>query len=275
MVVPFVSCEVSGDFGGGGQVEPPNCARVEGTHGFGYQYVMDLFGKALRAFHHGKSDAEMIITRDDGWQDAHSPGLYFAPEPFDFERPALAHVQGPILDVRCGAGRHVAWLQAQGRRAFGVDASQGAVEVCQARGLTDVYRADVMRGAIPDLPAAPETITLFGNNVGIGGTCAGSVRLLRKLHTICAQGGRLILTGLDVRKTENPVHLEYHAANLAKGRRRGEITIRLAYDGEADAPFDWFHPEPYEVEEIAAQSGWTITRLEPRGAFFWAVLKRD
>jgi len=120
-----------------------------------------------------------------------------------------------------------------------------------------------------------ETITLFGNNVGIGGTCAGSVRLLRKLHTICAQGGRLILTGLDVRKTENPVHLEYHAANLAKGRRRGEITIRLAYDGEADAPFDWFHPEPYEVEEIAAQSGWTITRLEPRGAFFWAVLKRD
>ena len=236
---------------------------------------MDLFGKALLKYHRGHTDALIRIIRDDGWEDAHSPGIYFEDEPFAFERPALGLIDGPTVDIGCGAGRHVRWLGANGHDAYGLDFSEGAVEVCRLQGLTNAARCDVMTGSMPDLPFQPQNLTLFGNNVGIGGTFDGSVLLLKNLRALCSRGGRLMLTGINVRETETPEHLDYQAANLAAGRRRGEIRIRLLYEDEEGPEFAWFHPEPNEIEELASLSDWQVERLEPSGAFFWAVLRRD
>lgn len=236
---------------------------------------MDLFSKALLKYHCGQSDALIRIIRNDGWEDAHSPSLYFTDEPFTFERPALAHIDGPTVDIGCGAGRHLRCLGSNGYDAFGLDISEGAIEVCRLQGLKNVAQCDVMTGAMPDLPFQPRNLTLFGNNVGIGGTFDGSVRLLKNLRQICSPGGRLMLTGINVRETETPEHLDYQEANLAAGRRRGEIKIRLLYEDDAGPEFAWFHPEPNEIEELALLSDWQVERLELMGAFFWAVLRRD
>ena len=144
--------------------------------------VMDLFGDALLDYQNGRRGDPLVIRRDDDHTDAHSPGLYFMREPFAHEADLLEHVEGPVLDVGCGAGRTVLWLQGHGVNTTGVDLSAGAIETCRLRGCRDVRRIDATSGlgGGPEWPAF-RTAILFGNNLGIGGTYEGAERLLRSV----------------------------------------------------------------------------------------------
>ena len=57
--------------------------------------------------------------------------------------PPHAHV----LDVACGAGRHMRWLQAQGHTVTGVDRSPEAIAACA--GLGELIDADIENGPWP------------------------------------------------------------------------------------------------------------------------------
>lgn len=52
-----------------------------------------------------------------------------------------------VLDVACGAGRHVRWLRAQGCAVVGVDVSQEALSACT--GLGELVCADLENGPWP------------------------------------------------------------------------------------------------------------------------------
>jgi len=238
-----------------------------------YPSRMDIFGAALLDFQRGVRGERLRIHRDDGFVAEDSPNRYFQPDPWSYEEPALALVTGSVLDVGCGAGRHLLWFEKQGIDATGIDASPEAIEVCRLRGCKNVIELDVMAGFDEgELPSA-NTITLFGNNVGIGGTFEGACALLRTLGRLVEPSGRLLLTGIDIAATGNPIHLAYHQQNIAMGRRRGEIEMQFEYKGEIGAPVLWYHPEPSEVEEIASASGWEIEKLVTlETGFFWAAL---
>ena len=188
----------------------------------------------------------------------------------------MAHVAGHVLDVGCGAGRHLLWLERRGITATGVDASDQAIKVCQLRECKNVFELDIMSSFEPSMLPQAATITLFGNNVGIGGTFDGACALFRTLGRLAEPEGRVILTGIDIAATENPAHLAYHERNIAAGRRRGEIKMRFEHKGRTGPWIPWYHPEPSEIEEIAASSGWAVITLEILGpGFFWAILKRQ
>lgn len=237
---------------------------------------MDIFSLALRDFLDGVRNVPFRIHRDDGWIVEDSAASYFETDPWPHEAPALAHATGHVLDIGCGAGRHLLWFGKQGMDATGLDASPIAVETCNLRGCTSVFEFDIMSGARP--PALPpiDTITLLGNNVGIGGTFEGACRLFRNLAAMGQAHSRLIVTGIDIRATTNPAHRAYHASNIEAGRRRGEISMRFEYKGQTGPWIPWYHPEPCEIDEIAAASGWTISEVDVLGSgFFWAVLTRQ
>lgn len=54
---------------------------------------------------------------------------------------------GAVLDVACGAGRHLRWLAAQGHRVTGVDRDAQAVE--PLRSLGEIVVADIENGPWP------------------------------------------------------------------------------------------------------------------------------
>jgi hypothetical protein len=157
-----------------------------------------------------------------------------------------------------------------------VDASAITVEVCKRRGCTNVTQTDIMTAERdPGLPPF-DTITLFGNNVGIAGTFGGACDLFRRLAGWGTPATRIIVTGIDIRATDNPVHLAYHIRNIEAERRRGEIEMRFAYKGRIGPWIPWFHPEPCEVEEIANASGWRIEHADVlESGFFWTVMARQ
>ncbi|MCK4414566.1 MAG: class I SAM-dependent methyltransferase [Candidatus Eisenbacteria sp.] len=53
----------------------------------------------------------------------------------------MSRVRGRILDVGCGAGRSMLYLQQKGRAVTGIDISPLAIEVCRRRHLSRKHAA--------------------------------------------------------------------------------------------------------------------------------------
>ena len=137
----------------------------------------DVFGLALQDHLDGKTAGTISVRRDDGFVDTHDAGLYFAAEPQAHEASVLKAVAGPVLDIGCGAGRHVLWLQAAGVDVAGLDISPGAVQVCRRRGCQRHCWGGVgrsirwIRGRLPH-----RNRTSLCNTHCLGPACAGAGR---------------------------------------------------------------------------------------------------
>ena len=96
---------------------------------------MDTFGKALMVHHLDNSITDYLVERDDGFSDVLSLDAYFtdyAQFPEDL-KVALKHVSGRVLDIGCGAGKVILYLQDR-FHVVGMDISHVALQVCQLRG---------------------------------------------------------------------------------------------------------------------------------------------
>ncbi len=113
----------------------------------------------------------------------------------DADRSVLSRCSGAVLDVGCGPGRFVRAATALGIPALGLDIAGTAVALSLRRGgpalMRSVFEAAPAEGRWP-------TVLLMDGNVGIGGDV---VRLLTRVHSLLAPGGRLLVeAGSDVKR---------------------------------------------------------------------------
>jgi SAM-dependent methyltransferase len=146
----------------------------------------DAFGAALLAHHEGRNDGRILMLEvDDGRaMPAMAPPEFFkAPsEWFPWEVDILEDLEGPVLDLGCGAGRHALYLQTQSLAVTGVDVSPGAVDVCRRRGVRDVRLADLRT---PPDDERWGSVLLMCGNLGLAGGWDETRELLNRLHGLC------------------------------------------------------------------------------------------
>lgn len=220
-------------------------------------------------------DAVEVVERDDGFVMGGAGSLYFAPVrrwPSTAERRALRLVRGRVLDVGCGAGRVLLELQARGREVVGIDPSPLSVEVCRRRGGRDVRVA-----RLEDVDASFglfDTVVMFGANLSLLGGRAKGRRLLRLLHTLTGERGRIVGSTLDVYDTEDESHLAYHRRNRAHGRMSGQLRLRIRYRDLASPWFDYLFLSQDELRDLVDGTGWRLARtiVDPPG--YVAVLEK-
>ena len=135
----------------------------------------------------------------------------------------LERVEGPVLDMGCGPGRHLAALRAAGKRGLGVDLSPVAVRLARDRG------AQAMTGDVfADVPGRYRTALLLDGNIGIGGAPAA---LLRRACELLEPDGRVVV------EVDPP------------GARTYRTRIRIE---SHDAVSEWFAWARVSVDGIAA-----------------------
>ena len=223
---------------------------------------MDLFADALWQFHE-TGRADLRIERDDGYFRREDVSWYYTTWR-DFpshERAALKFARGRVLDIGCGAGRHTLYLQRRGLRVTALDVSPRVVELARARGVKDARVANVCK-PLPFRDGKFDTVLLFGNNLGIGGTLSKFRAMLRELHRVTSPHGRILATTCQP-STTNPVHRAYLQNNLACGRALGQLRFRLVFDGKRGTYFDLLLLAPTDLMQIAAQEKWELTRVFP------------
>jgi SAM-dependent methyltransferase len=210
-----------------------------------------VYGRLLnRAALHAAGDGpphEGLLRRADGRAEPLPLARWLGPVD-DADAEVLERVEGSVLDIGCGPGRHVAELQKAGHPCLGIDLSPVAVEITRGRG-ADAFRGSVFEH-VPDA-GAWDTALLLDGNIGIGGEPA---TLLERARALLAPGGA-VLTELD-----------------PPGSRTGVTRIRLEAPGIVSEWFPWAHVSVDTAAEVAAEAGlepdWT---LRSGGRWFTAL----
>ena len=232
--------------------------------------MTDVFGDALLRYWHGERNQPLLVRRDDGHVSSSSPSIWVEDALWPVEAAVLGEIRGRVLDIGCGGGRHLVPLIERGVEVTGLDISPGALSVCRERGAEALILGDVIQAPMP--ARGFETALLFGNNIGMGGTPEGIMRMLSRLRRHISE--TVILVSVDVSATRSPQHLAYRNRNLALGLSPGSQLLRIEHDGRVGPWFRWLHPRPDELRLLAACAGWSVARLDasPRGPYA-AVLK--
>jgi SAM-dependent methyltransferase len=159
----------------------------------------------------------------------------------------LARAGGPVLDIGCGPGRHLAALQGRG---LGVDLSPVAVRIARGRGV------DAVLGSVFEhVPGAGtwRTALLLDGNIGIGGAPAA---LLHRTRELLAPGGTALV------ELEPP------------GARTRRTRVRLEAAGVVSEWFPWATVGIDGIDALAAGTGFAPAERLAAGGRWFAALRR-
>lgn len=237
--------------------------------------AQDAFGHELLDYLAGKNSYE-IIERDDGmFSVGLGAALYFS-QYADWSAPekrAMEFVKGRVLDIGCGAGRHALYLQEQNFDVHGIDNSPGALEVCRRRGLIKASLMPLTQ--VSRKLGVFDTVLMMGNNFGLVGNPKRAKWFLRRLKGMTSPEARIIATTRDVRQTDVPEHLEYHARNRAQGKLLGQVRIRVRYKRYVTPWIDLLMVSKEELQEIVNGTGWTSSdTIDDERGLYVAVLEK-
>jgi SAM-dependent methyltransferase len=216
--------------------------------------AMTLHGKSLLDFYKGDRKSEIILRRDDGFETVIPISIFFRSEtellPGEFE--AINQSEGHVLDIGAGSGIHSLLLQSRGLRVTAIDIDPNAVKIMIDNGIKDARCADVMQ-----FQGGPfNTLLMLGHGIGMTENIQGFNSFLDHAVNLIGNDGQLLMNSVDVRQTDDPVHLNYHQANKKKERYIGEIRLQFEYKGERGPFFDWLHLDPQTLEKLSAIKNW-------------------
>ncbi|MDC6366646.1 MULTISPECIES: class I SAM-dependent methyltransferase [Flavobacteriaceae] len=200
--------------------------------------MADVLGKALMDYHQGNytEDIKTFSSLDE--EDVLPlPYLFrnFEEMP-KLEQKALELAYGNVLDVGCGAGNHALYLQQKGFAITALDNSQGAIEVCKARGVHSVCSIPILEYNKTQF----DTILLLMNGIGLAGTLPNLDTFLKHLSTLLRPNGQILLDSSDIiymfDQDEDGGHWIPNNGNYY-----GEVTFTMSYMGQNSMPFPWLY----------------------------------
>jgi len=223
--------------------------------------LTDPFGRALLDAMDGRH-GQVSVERDDGWRDEYPVVLYLngAQSWAPATRAALEALDGRVLDVGAGAGRHASFLAARGCDVVALDSSPGAVEACRRQGLDAVLGAVGEDGVLNG--DRFDAMLLLGHNLGLLESPERARAALTWMGERTAPGGVLIGDGLDTTLAEEASWGGYNARNREQGRRAGQSRMRIGYAGDLGDWFEYWLVSPLDLEEAVRGTPWRVERVE-------------
>ena len=118
-----------------------------------------------------------------------------------------------VLDLACGAGRHLRALEARGLRPVGADFSEDLLAAARRKGPWELVRCDMRR--LPFRDGAFRVVTLFFNSFGYFDTEEEDASVLHEVARVLVSGGGLYLDVMS------PTELARHIVPRSETARDG------------------------------------------------------
>jgi SAM-dependent methyltransferase len=211
----------------------------------------DILGTALLDYYHGNY-TEDIITETNISEEDELPLPYFFrkfSEMPPIEQKAIQLAYGNILDVGCGVGSHALYLQEKGKQVTAIDTSEGAVKVCNLRGVLDARHIDLLQ--LKD--ETFNTILLLMNGTGIFQKLEFISVYLQHLKSLLAIDGQILIDSSDLKYMYDEG--EDGGIWIPGNSYYGELEFIMKYKGEESEPFDWLYLDENIFESACLASG--------------------
>lgn len=235
----------------------------------------DPLGRAMYDHQRGERSGELVY-RDGGEAEVHDVrDTYFRPSEdwSDDWRRRLGALEGPVLDVGCGAGTNAAWLQDRGQEVVAIDVSPNAVRAAQARGIQDVSVMDMFD---LDFPRDRfRSVLAKGTQLGLAGSLPGVQAILADLAVVTDRAGVAIVDSYDPAWLDPETFIGYRPDPRRGVARRVFHFEYRGPDGGREVgrtlSFVLFGPErledtlvgtPWELADVWPQEGYYRARLE-------------
>jgi SAM-dependent methyltransferase len=226
--------------------------------------AIDIFGKAVLDFQNGNYTSD--ITTYSSLEEKDTMPLPYLFRNFKempiLEQKALQLCKGKVLDIGCGAGSHSLYLQEKGLIVTALDHSQGAIEVCKKRGITNSILSDFY-----DFKNGKfDTLLLLMNGIGIVGKLENLNMFFAHLKSLLNPKGQILLDSSDIiymfDEDEDggywiPDNTNYY----------GEVNFTMMYKGEKSTAFDWLYINYNTLQRAAMANNFTCELIK-EGAHF-------
>ncbi len=194
--------------------------------------MKDLFGEALLDYQNGNYTVDIITSTSISEEDVLPlPYLFrnYAEMP-KLEQKALGLSQGTILDVGCGAGSHSLYLQEKGLEVKAIDISEGAIKVCEKRGLQNTEVKNILEET-----STFDTILLLMNGTGVFEDLENTPRYLNHLKHLLKTNGQILIDSSDIKymfeDDDGGFWIDTNANYY------GELDYFVSYKNENETPF--------------------------------------
>ncbi len=200
--------------------------------------MLDLFGQAMLDFFTNNNTQPIYTETNISDLDEMDAAYLFRnynqmPE---IEQQALNRAFGKVLDIGCGAGSHALFLQNdKNLKVTAIDRSPKAIETCQLRGVTDSQIQDLLEFEAEN---KFDTILLLMNGTGIFETTAKMPLYLKKLKSLLAPNGQILIDSTDILymfDEDEQEAVKYSTPYF------GELEFTIHYKGRKELPFPWLY----------------------------------
>ena len=231
----------------------------------GLQDFEDAFGNNMKDCYESGNfgGGYEIEERDDGrftlYGDSNS---YF--ENFedlsDLQKNASTRVEGTVLDIGCGAGKHSLYFQEKGLDVYAMDNSLLAIDICQKQGVKNTILCDVNHFEKFDEAIKFDSILFWGNNFGLLQNASFFYYFLNLLENFSHKGTKIFLEsmdpfGLGFQETET---VDYVQHNLLQKKIGGQMHLRVRYKKYVTPWSDYVFASIGELKEMLLNTNWVI-----------------
>jgi len=184
---------------------------------------------------------------------------------------AGASLEGTLLDLACGAGRHLEALGRRGVRALGLDLSPQLLRSARERGLRNLLRADMRR--LPLADASLDGVLNMFTSFGYFESDAENFGVLEEIVRVLRPGGFLFFDYLNPERVRRDLRLESerrgerYRAEERRELRDGRVFKEMrVFENESGKELTRYRESvrlfaPEEIEAGAASRGLRLERF--------------
>jgi len=210
------------------------------------------FANALYDYHFDEMTGPLIYRRGDKTEEV---GIEFYFDVVDGEGSWIdPYLDGPLLDMGAGAGRHSLYFQDQ-FETIAIEQNELLVEVLRDRGVEDARLVDMFDLSGTFEEGRFESAIAFGTQVSLCRSMQGLSQFFEDLAYVTTSNGAAVIDGYDPEKEMTKSKLDYYDDPSDGLAYR---LLQMEYAGTLGEPWLYRLFTPDRVREATDNTAWEV-----------------
>ena len=232
----------------------------------------DPYGRAIRDFHRGEQEEPLVDVCGDETREHPIERFYFGE--FEGDDWLESRLEGPLLDMGAGAGRHALYFQER-FETVAIDVSDHLAETMRERGVEDARRADMFALRESFDRDRFRSAHAHGTQLGLAGSMAGLRRFLGDLAHVTTPDATAVVDANDP-DHEDAREIMGHRPDPTPGL--AYRVYHFEYGGDRSEPLLFRLFSPDRLREAAIGTGWAVDEIrrgpDGHGQYYRAALEK-